>query len=332
MEKGKSIMESVVKDSEIKCKLLSIYIPTYNREKYISRQLRFLLEEFKYINQEQIEVIINDNCSTDNTKAVVEQVIKGTNIIYHRNGSNLGIGGNMYAAAQYATGKYLWIIGDDDILLPGIVKRVVTVLDSNKNIGYMFLNYAPLENEQKLAYGGPGGLIPDGAAVMLKDRIDELQVVILSSASIYTREAFVKSTQILPLESEENYGINCYASLASMKYGQSYFEKRLWLYNDAENKSWKDIVYESNMGVLRMFRKLTAVGYSKADVSKIYHAWITRTLVAGKILHRLTITKDIKRYIKDTGFCLRQAPDNVIRIYVFLIINKVRSWIKKDDK
>lgn len=332
MEEGNSSVEGLEIKNDKKQKLLSIYIPTYNREKYILNQLTFLLNEIKLIDKSLVEIIVNDNCSTDNTQKAVAKIIEGTEIIYHCNSANLGIGGNMYLAAKFATGKYLWVIGDDDILNKGIVKRVVDILNSDTDIGYVFLNYAPIEDPDKYAYNGPDGLVMDGSRIVLGKEIDNLQMVILSSASIYTRTAFVRSTEILPLRSEENYGINGYASLASMKRGKTYFEKKVWLYNDAGNMSWKDIVYESNMGVLRMFRKLTAVGYSKADVSKIYHAWITRTLVAGKILHRLTITKDIKRYIKDTGFCLRQAPDNVIRIYGFLIINKVRSWIKKDDK
>lgn len=43
-------------------KLLSIYIPTYNREQYIKNQLGFLLNEMKSADWEAVEIIVNDNC------------------------------------------------------------------------------------------------------------------------------------------------------------------------------------------------------------------------------------------------------------------------------
>lgn len=329
MEKRNSCMEGLVdRREEDNSKLLSIYIPTYNREKYISQQLKFLINELKDMKEELIEIVVNDNCSTDNTKEVVEQIIKGTKIIYHRNERNLGIVHNLYEAANYTSGKYLWTISDDDILCEGIVKRVVSILENDVEMGYVFLNYAPIEGGEIIpAYGGKGGKIEDGASHILSERIKELPAVILMSASIYTRAAFIKSIQVLPLGSEEAYGISGYASLASMKYGKSYFEKKVWVYSNPANKSWNDIVYESNMGMLRMFRKLCEVGYTKADVSKIYHMWISQALVAGRILHRMTITGDIKRYLKDTGYCMRYAPDNVVRIYASLTYRKIRGWI-----
>jgi len=328
VEKGKGSMEGLVdRRGEDNFKLLSIYIPTYNREKYILQQLKFLINELKDVKEELIEIVVNDNCSTDNTGEVVKQIIKGTKIIYHRNERNLGIVRNLYEAANYTTGKYLWTISDDDILCEGIVKHVVSILENDVDMGYIFLNYAAIEDKDISAYSGRGGKIDDGAYHILNERIKELPAVILMSASIYTRAAFIKSTQVLPLGSEEAYGINGYASLASMKFGKSYFERKVWVYCNPTNKSWNDIVYESNMGMLRMFRKLCEVGYTKADVSKIYHMWISQALVAGKILHRMTITGDVKRYLKDTGYCMRYAPDNVVRIYTSLTYRKIRGWI-----
>ena len=111
-----------------------------------------------------------------------------------------------------------------------------------------------------------------------------------------------------------------------MKKGESFFESKLWVHNDRMNMSWKDIKYESNMGMLRMFRKLTMAGYSKKEISSIYQSWITDTVVIRKILRRLILTKNFRRYFKDTLFCFAMAPRNVIIIYwnrVVITLNKI---------
>lgn len=307
-------------------KILSIYIPTYNRADIVVKQLKFLLDEMKELDEEKIEIVVNDNCSSDNTQGEVLKCIENTSVIYHRNDRNLGIVGNVYAAAEFVTGKHLWIIGDDDILFPGTVKRVYDILNKYSNVSYIYLNYAPLDQPQILSYDGPGGLIEDGAAMMTGSMVGEIDMVVLTSANIYSTEAFVEAVQAIPIETEESYGINGYASLASMKKGESFFESKLWVHNDRMNMSWKDIKYESNMGMLRMFRKLTMAGYSKKEISSIYQSWITDTVVIRKILRRLILTKNFKRYFKDTLFCFAMAPRNVIIIYwnrVVITLNKI---------
>lgn len=308
-------------------KILSIYIPTYNRADKVVKQLKFLLNEIKEVDKEKVEIIVNDNCSSDNTQEEVLKCINNTKVIYHRNDHNLGIVGNGYAAAQFATGKHLWIIGDDDVMFPGVVKRVCYILTEHPDVSYVYLNYAPLNEPHKLAYDGPTGLISDGAAMMIRKMPDEIHVVILTSASIYLTEAFVEAVKNIPLETEESYGINGYASLASMKKGKSFFDPKLWLFNDSENMSWRDIMYDSNMGMLRMFRKLTMAGYSKKEISVIYQFWVTSALVTGKILHRFVMTKDFDRYFKDTMFCFAMAPKNVITIYWNLIVRNLKKYL-----
>ena len=94
--------------------LLSICIPTYNRAKY----LRVLLNSiFEQTNFESVEVVILDNCSTDNTVEIVDKYIGGSfDIKYYRRDKNYGAINNVVKVVDYASGKYCWIIGDDDAL------------------------------------------------------------------------------------------------------------------------------------------------------------------------------------------------------------------------
>ena len=72
-------------------KLLSICIPTYNRAKILDNALKAIQKELKTIDCSEIELIVSDNCSPDNTEEVVQNYIQtGMPIVYSKNTTNLG--------------------------------------------------------------------------------------------------------------------------------------------------------------------------------------------------------------------------------------------------
>jgi glycosyltransferase involved in cell wall biosynthesis len=92
--------------------LLSILMPTYNRS-YLLKSSIEKLEEMGYFSCNQIEVIVSDNCSSDNTL----EYLNHKNINYLSQKRNLGYAGNLMKLLEAASGKYTWIIGDDDLAL-----------------------------------------------------------------------------------------------------------------------------------------------------------------------------------------------------------------------
>lgn len=121
--------------------LLTIAIPTYNREKYLDlclSQLCGQLEPFKNI----IEFIISDNCSPDNTTQIVNQYIQqGHNINYIRNTENIGADRNMEQCFRLANGKYFWLFCDDDLLLDDRLKDIMAILQKNEYGNIFISNY-----------------------------------------------------------------------------------------------------------------------------------------------------------------------------------------------
>ena len=83
-----------------------------------------------------------DNASTDDTPAVVEPYLSRQDFAYHRNPQNVGMLGNLRVTAHHAKGKYIWILGDDDLLRSGAIDRVVRTLHSNPDLALVYLNYA----------------------------------------------------------------------------------------------------------------------------------------------------------------------------------------------
>ena len=121
--------------------LLSVCISTYNRAKWLSLSLPVLIRETEQW-REHIEVFVCDNTSTDTTPDVVAPYVAQRLARYHRNPKNLGMLGNLRSTAQEARGQYIWVLGDDDIVKPGSVGRVVQALLQHPDLALVYLNYA----------------------------------------------------------------------------------------------------------------------------------------------------------------------------------------------
>ena len=116
---------------------LSICIPTYNRAKYLKQCLDYLLPQVKEIDD--VEVVIIDNFSSDNTESICrEHLVK--NVRYFRNAQNLGYAGNQIKCIEYANGKYIAILCDDDVYTDGIIKKILSVIEKSE-YAFIALNY-----------------------------------------------------------------------------------------------------------------------------------------------------------------------------------------------
>ncbi|KQS93204.1 glycosyltransferase family 2 protein [Chryseobacterium sp. Leaf394] len=121
-------------------KLLTIAIPTYNRASILSKSLEKLFAEISY-NKDIIELLVSDNCSSDNTQEIIENfILRGHSITYNRNLVNLGMDGNFSYCFKNAKGKYIWVLGDDDHLLEGSLNKIISLLSTDSEYGLIHLN------------------------------------------------------------------------------------------------------------------------------------------------------------------------------------------------
>ena len=126
--------------------LLSLLIISYNQEKFIEYALMSALCQ-EYNNY---EIVISDDCSTDNTWDIIERTLqnvnfKKPNIILNRNNENLGIVRNFQKALSLTKG--IWIVGmaGDDISKPNRLKVINELSQINEHIyaigtGYDIIN------------------------------------------------------------------------------------------------------------------------------------------------------------------------------------------------
>ena len=111
--------------------LLTIAIPTYNRSFFLNELLSCLFEQC--MSDPRIELLISDNASTDETPGIVTGYMdRGLQIRYLRNASNFGADANFMQCFEKSSGKYVWLIGDDDVVVPGAIGRIVSYLQDGE--------------------------------------------------------------------------------------------------------------------------------------------------------------------------------------------------------
>lgn len=108
----------------------SILIPTYNGDKILSDTLRSLFSQ----SFNNYEIIINDDCSSDNTKKVVES-FNDPRIKFFRNVKNLGYSGNLEETRKKATGDIVYLMGQDDILAKDALLNTYNIFKNQPEVG-----------------------------------------------------------------------------------------------------------------------------------------------------------------------------------------------------
>lgn len=129
--------------------LLTIAIPTFNRKTDVSRQLSVLQKELIGTTPGAVNIIVFDNASSDGTYEQISAEKEnfnrlGMNFVAKRNDSNIGAIGNIALCISSAIGKFIWVLGDDDILTPGLLSEIVPKLASNDSCVGAFLNFRSL--------------------------------------------------------------------------------------------------------------------------------------------------------------------------------------------
>lgn len=114
---------------------VSILIPVYNREKYIKETVESALNQ----TYQNIEVIIVDNLSTDNTWDILQKLDKlDRRVKIFQNSENLGPVKNWSRCFSEASGKYAKILWSDDKIAPDFIEKTLPFLSSDTNVGFVF--------------------------------------------------------------------------------------------------------------------------------------------------------------------------------------------------
>jgi len=125
---------------------LSICIPTYNRAIHLANCLNSIIH--CSLNSElKFQVCVSDNHSTDDTESVVRTAQSEIDIKYHKNNSNLGHARNFLNVVNMAEGDFIWLIGDDDLLMPYAIESLCNLIDAHPVVDFFYVNSFQLTTE-----------------------------------------------------------------------------------------------------------------------------------------------------------------------------------------
>jgi glycosyltransferase involved in cell wall biosynthesis len=124
---------------------LSICLPSYNGEKTIAKTINNILSQ----SYKNFEIIINDDCSTDQTEKIVKS-FKDTRIKFFKNKKNLGYGDNLNTFKPHVTGEIMVMIAQDDLLLKDALLKIVRGFSLGPDIGIVTRPYYQFEYNPKI--------------------------------------------------------------------------------------------------------------------------------------------------------------------------------------
>lgn len=139
---------------------LSVCIPTWNRADFLDLCLATVLPQVAE-HSDRVECVIRDNASDDHTWEVIERYAAEFPANANRNEINKGgLANFLDVAIRDATGDYIWLIGDDDALNEGAMRRILDFIDEhNAEPDLIALNVGYLPKEERpTASAGHGGI------------------------------------------------------------------------------------------------------------------------------------------------------------------------------
>ncbi len=145
--------------------LLSIIVPCYNTGKYLNKCINSILEQ----NYKNIEVIIVDDGSTDDTKNIVKKIINEDNRVKYFYKENSGVSDTRNYGLNKAEGEYITFVDSDDFVEPQIYDVLLSlILEYSADITHC--SYSRVNRNEKRSIGGTGKIYEMNS----KDSIDKL--------------------------------------------------------------------------------------------------------------------------------------------------------------
>jgi abequosyltransferase len=126
--------------------VLTIGIPTYDRAPLLDRQLAWFARAVAG-REHLVELIVSDNCSTDETPEVTARwqadlAAQGVRARFVRNDENVGAIRNIVGCIDAAEGAYVWVVGDDDRIDPAALRYVLDTIHEHPDLALLVLNFS----------------------------------------------------------------------------------------------------------------------------------------------------------------------------------------------
>ena len=119
---------------------ISVIMAVYNREKTVDKAIQSILDQ-TYTNW---ELIIVDDCSTDNTDEVMAEFLSDSRIVYMKNKTNSGAAVSRNRALQVAKGKWIAFLDSDDLWHPEKLEKQISFMEDNQ-YDFSYTDYSEID-------------------------------------------------------------------------------------------------------------------------------------------------------------------------------------------
>ena len=130
--------------------MVSVIIPGFNHAHYLRQRIDSVLNQ----SYHDFELIILDDCSTDESREIIDEYVQlypGISIHYNKNNS-----GNTFRQWDFgvkkARGEYIWIAESDDYAKHDFLERASSVLSANGNLGFVYSNSKIIDENKNSEY------------------------------------------------------------------------------------------------------------------------------------------------------------------------------------
>jgi glycosyltransferase involved in cell wall biosynthesis len=262
--------------------LVSVILPSYNYENFISLAINSVLNQ----SYKNIELIIVDDCSKDNSPKIVANFAKKypEKIVFLQNKQNLGICATYEKAIKKAKGKYIAFIDSDDEWRKDNLKFKISVLEQKNDV---VLVYSRFSNKKNVISKKDVSFFP--ARIFNKSKYLFYRPCIYSFSLVVVRADALKS---LRFDLKKEYFI----------VTDWWFFSQLSL-KGAFSKIQMDLVYKREH--LESFSKKFFSKNKKNNFFSEFRAYLIKELLGGnKVIYLLFPLFFISRKIRELAFSL----------------------------
>tara|TARA_Y100001970_G_scaffold269313_1_gene361596 strand:- start:1729 stop:2625 length:897 start_codon:yes stop_codon:yes gene_type:complete len=253
-------------------KLVSVIIPTYNREDLLLNAINSVLNQ----TYDFFEIIIIDDYSNDETKDLVLS-IKDERIKYYRNKQNLYVAQSRNIGIKISSGSIITFLDDDDEMYPTKLFDIIEVFNKNKEINFVYHRAKiMMVNENTYYYTNPIKKVTHNNLV-IKNCVGGTPVVTVKRELLY--ESFDKDIKAL-----EDYELWLNLSLKD-QFRPYYLNKYLVQCNYTTKKNSVSKNIDNLLNALKIIKDKYSSSFSKLSSNEInqHNEWIN-SLIAHKYL------------------------------------------------
>lgn len=240
--------------------LVSIIMPSYNTGRFISETIQSVLAQ-SYIDW---ELIIVDDCSTDNTDDVVSKYLVDNRIRYIKNDINSGAALSRNRALREAKGRWIAFLDSDDLWEPKKLEKQISFMQKH-GYAFSYTRYTQIdENGESLHKGiyGPKKITKNKMYLCcwpgcLTVMYDAKKIGLISIKNLRKNNDYPMWLKIVEKSDcyllDENLAKYRKRSMSISKHGRSHFERLKWYFLCFREGMDKGIVCSAILSLSNVF-------------------------------------------------------------------------------